>query len=174
MPKKPRLNQELKERLGAQLPLAFARPEDPVIGATLTAVLLADGQATVDDALLHGRSSVERGIRWTLASPEAAPQGSETYYVAWVALRGGEGALSYHGVTLSRLVVHREERVGWRSLPQQVNAMGDAAQGRVDLTGLPPELFTALHRLLVDKGHGAWERASEAFRQAFLAAGGVR
>jgi hypothetical protein len=170
LPRKPRLNAELKERMGAQLPLAFARPEDPTIGATLTAVRLVDGTATIDEALLHGRSEVERGIRWTLSSPEEAAAGGVTYYVAWVAMKGAEGAVGYQGVTVSRLVIDRERRVGWKDLPQQVNAMGDAAAGGVDLDGLPADLRHALHRLLVEKGHGAWERAPAAFREAFLAA----
>jgi hypothetical protein len=167
MLKKPRLNRDLKEQLGKQLPLAFARPEDPVIGATLTAVRLADGEATIDEGLLHGRSEVERGIRWTLARPEDAPPGSRTYHIAWVAMRGGEGNLAYHGVTVSKIVVHRESRQGWKSLTQEVNAMDEAAKGRVDVRDLPEDLYEALRRLLDEKGHGAWQRSPEAFREAF-------
>jgi hypothetical protein len=152
------------------LPLAFARPEDPLLGATLTAVLMGDGPARIDEALLHGRSDVQRGIRFTLPDPDAAPPGSRTLFFVWVALKGGEGNLAYHGVAASKEVVHRQARLGWRDLPQEVNAMGEAARGGVHLELLPASLFAELGRFLVEKGHGAWERAPESFRAAFAAA----
>lgn len=164
---KPRFNQELKTRVQNQLPLAFARPEDPLLGATLTSALLVDGEARIDEGLLHARSDVQRGIRWTLPAAEMAPPTAKTYYMAWIAMKGGEGALYYHGLTISQMVIDRETRQGFRRLSQEVNAMGDAAAGRVDLDGLPADLVEPLARLLVEKGHGAWERSPEAFRTAF-------
>lgn len=161
----PKFNREIKERAILNLPLAFMRPEDPLLGATMFAALLVDGTAVIDEGLLHGRSDVEKGIKWK-ATPDEIPEAVH-YWVAWIAVKGAGPDARYSGVTVSDFYVDRPRRLGAKDLPGQVNAMSRALQGKVELEGLPDGERKALGRLLRERGEASWRNAAQSFRQAF-------
>lgn len=159
----PKLNRELKQQLKATLPLAFARPEDPLIGASLVGVVVRDGVAKVDDAILHGRSDIERGIRFVPDRSTVDPE--EIHHVVFVAMRGGEGGLRYQGACSVELLINRSLRRGYRDIAASVNRISDAVDGEVDLGTMPPEDRRALARLLEERGRDVWQRTPEEVRR---------
>ncbi|MDA8346210.1 MAG: YwhD family protein [Thermaerobacter sp.] len=165
----PRLNRELKAELKSTLPLAFARPEDPLLGATLLGVLVRNGEAKVDDAVLHGRSDVERGIRFSAERGELVP--TETWGVVFIAMKNGPSGLFYQGATAMQILIDRPARRGHRDIALSVNRMSEAVAGQVVLDDLPPEDRTAVAGLLEERGRDVWERTPEERRRAIQGTG---
>lgn len=161
----PKFNRAIKDRSSLNLPIAFVRPEDPVLGAAMFSALLANGEAVMDEGLLHGRSDVEKGIKWK-AKPEEIPDAIH-YRVAWIAIKGTGPDALYSGVTISEFDIDRPQRLGAKDFPAQVNAMSRALQGKVEIDSLPEDLRNSLGDLLRDKGATAWGNSSDAFHQAF-------
>lgn len=163
----PKLNRELKQQMKATLPLAFARPEDPLIGATLVGIIVRDGVAKVDDAVLHGRSDIERGIRFT--QDRAAVTGGDVYHVVYVAMRGADGGLYYQGACAVELLIDRPNRRGFRDIAASVNRISDAVDGEVDLGAMSHPDREALVALLEERGRDVWQRTPESVRQRLTA-----
>lgn len=159
----PKLNRDLKQQMKATLPLAFARPEDPLIGATLVGILVRDGVAKVDDAVLHGRSDVERGIRFT--QDRSAVKEADVYHVVYVAMRGSEGGLYYQGACAVDLLIDRPNRRGFRDIAASVNRISDAVDGEVDLGSMSALDRHALVALLEERGRDVWQRTPESVRE---------
>ena len=166
MPGKKDFNKGLKSELSQELPLMFSRPEDPVLGGTMTSVVIRGDEAAVDDAFLHGRSAIERGIKWTKSRDEV--EGGDTYWVVWVAMRGGGQGLHYVGMVAEDIIINREQRRGYKDLAAQVNRMSDALAGRFDLGNLPERETEALRHLISSKGHDTVVRSAEPIRAFFL------
>jgi len=160
----PRFNREIKQDLKTTLPLAFARPEDPLLGATMVGILVRDGQAKVDDAALHGRSDVERGIRFS-ASPDGL-EPDERWSLVFVAMKRGAEGLYYHGLSSVPLWIDRPSRRGYRDVARSVNAMSEALAGDVRLADLPAGDRAAVARLLAERGKDVWERTPEGIRRS--------
>lgn len=160
----PRFNREIKQQLKSTLPLAFARPEDPLLGATLLGILVRDGEAKVDDAILHGRSDIERGIRFSAQQDELQPD--ERWGVVYVAMKNGPEGLFYKGVTALHLLIDRAGRRGHRDIALSVNRMSDAVAGRVDLSDLAAGDRAAVSKLLEERGKDVWQRTPEAVRRS--------
>ena len=152
----PRFNKEIKDRLQTTLPLAFTRPEDPLLGATLVGIVVRGGEARVDDAVLHGRSDIERGIRFAPTPDGLAPD--ERWTVVFVAMKRGDGGLAYHGAGSAPLWIDRAGRRGYRDIPRSVNAMSEAIAGGVALDALPADDLRAVAALLQERGRDVWER----------------
>lgn len=163
----PRLNRELKQELKTTLPLAFAKPEDPLIGATLVGVIVRDGVAKVDDAILHGRSDIERGIRFSADRASVDPK--ESYHVVFVAMRGGKGGLYYQGACAVELLIDRPNRRGYRDIAGSVNRISDAVDGEVDLGDMSAADRAAFRTLLEERGRDVWERTPEDVRRRISA-----
>ncbi len=162
----PKFNREIKERVSVSLPLAFRRVEDPLLGASLFSALLVDDRADIDEGLLHGRSDVEKGIRWKASGPAEIPEATH-YRVAWIALKGAGADALYHGVTISEFFVDRPKRLGAKDLPAQVNAMSRALAGKVEVDALPDALRQALGSLLRERGPLTWANSRPELRAAF-------
>lgn len=158
-----RFNREIKQQVKASLPLAFAKPEDPLLGATLIGVVVRDGEAKVDDAVLHGRSDIERGIRF--GSSAEGLEIDECHFVVYVAMRQEDGGLRYRGATASELLIDRKARRGVRDIALAVNRMSEAVSGEVALDALPASDRAAVARLLEERGRDAWERTPEQLRR---------
>ncbi len=162
----PRFNREIKERVEVSLPLAFRRVEDPLLGASLFSALLDGEGAVMDEGLLHGRSDIEKGIRWKAKSRDELPD-AHHYRVAWIAVRGAGADSAYLGVTVSEFFIDRPKRLGAKDLPAQVNAMSRALSGHVEVDGLPDAQRRALGALLRARGAHSWANSREPLRAAF-------
>lgn len=131
----------------------------------LSSILVHQDHAKIDLGLIHGKSAVERGIRFTNNQEEVA-QG-EKYWVVWVAIDRLEQGKYYAGITACLMIIDREARRGWKNLAEHVNRMDDALKRRVKLEDMGNQEKQALQKLLISHDEQMWERSQPAFKQAF-------
>ncbi len=158
----PSFNRDIRRSVQSTLPLAFTRPEDPLLGASIVGVVVRDGVAKVDDAALHGRSDIERGIRFSQSPAGLEPD--ERWSVVFLAMKRGPEGLYYHGAACAPLWIDRPRRCGYRDIARSVNCMSDAVAGRVELHELAPGDLKALAALLRERGRDVWQRTPAATR----------
>jgi hypothetical protein len=123
-------------------------------------VIVDGAEAYVDAGAMHGRSGVEKRIRF---SPDKSTvENGRPVWIVWVAVdRNAEGAAYYAGVTASPMLIDTEARRGWKILPQHVQQLEFALKRRFDLDELADGERTALRTLLVNLDADKWERSDE-------------
>jgi hypothetical protein len=134
--------------------------------SNLSSVLIDGEQAKIDLGLIHAKSAVERGIKWT-TDLEQVPNGKK-YWVVWVAVDRNESGPYYAGVTACYMVIDREARIGWKILPEHVNRMDDALKRRIKLAGLSDVEKKALRDLLISHNEEMWHNSSDELKQALV------
>jgi hypothetical protein len=132
--------------------------------SNLSSVLIDGDQAKIDLGLIHAKSAVERGIKWT-TDLEQVPNGKK-YWVVWVAVDRNEEGPYYAGVTACSMVIDREARIGWKNLAEHVNRMDDALKRRIKLDGLNDVEKKALRGLLISHNEEMWNHSSDELKQA--------
>jgi hypothetical protein len=143
-----------------------SRHDTPDELATLSAVIIADGEVMIDNGAIHGKSRVERGISFSAKTPEEV-EGGQRVPVIWVTLRRGEGGFGYSGICGSVLVINRETRFGYKSLPDQVNKMDAALKGKVQVEMLTQEEKGLLSAFLREfRGGDLWNHTDEEVKSA--------
>lgn len=143
-----------------------ATPDD---FATLSAVILTPDEVFIDNGAIHGKSRVERGIQFVAKTPEEVV-GGVPVYIVWVTLRREAGESGYNGLTVSKLMIHKEANAGYKSVPDLVNKMDAAIKGKLDITLLTPRDQERLGLFLKQFREGQlWEHAKEEVHQLFPA-----
>jgi hypothetical protein len=132
--------------------------------SNLSSVLIDGDQAKIDLGLIHAKSAVERGIKWT-TDLEQVPNGKK-YWVIWVAVDRNEKGPYYAGVTACSMVIDREARIGWKILPEHVNRMDAALKRRIKLDGLSDVEKKALRDLLINNNEEMWNNSGDELKQA--------
>lgn len=87
--------------------------------------------AYIDMEALHGRSSIEKKVRF---SPDKAHATDDyhRYWIVWVAMQVNDAGPFYSALTASEIRVATAERrikLGYKSLPEQVNFLDKALKG---------------------------------------------
>ncbi|MCS1352654.1 YwhD family protein [Mechercharimyces sp. CAU 1602] len=123
----------------------------------LSSVLVDQDTAKIDLGLIHAKSRVERGIKFS-PDEETAKDG-KTYWIVWVSISRNEEGPYYAGVTACPMRINHETRQGWKNLAYHVNRMDDALKGKVKLDGLDEREKEALKKLLVTNDEAMWERS---------------
>ncbi|MCL6637902.1 MAG: YwhD family protein, partial [Alicyclobacillus sp.] len=91
-------------------------------------------------------------------------------WVIWLTLRRGEdGQQGFAGAQPFRIWVDAQQRLGYKSLSEQVNRMDRAVKGQVDLTAVPAPVRQRAAAYLRQVRPDLWERASAAFREGWEA-----
>ncbi|WP_338134643.1 YwhD family protein [Staphylospora marina] len=132
--------------------------------SNLSAVLIEGDKAKIDLGLLHAKSTVERGIKFT-SNPDEV-EGGTLYRVVWIALDRGENGLYYAGAAACSMRINHEKRIGWKNLADHVNRMDDARKRRFRLDVLDERERAALRRLLIDNNEDAWNRSPDELKAA--------
>ncbi|BCU83370.1 hypothetical protein JIR001_31530 [Polycladomyces abyssicola] len=132
--------------------------------SNLSSVLIDGDQAKIDLGLIHAKSAVERGIKWT-TDLEQVPNGKK-YWVVWVAVDRNEKGPYYAGVTACSMVIDRGARIGWKILPEHVNHMDAALKRRIKLDGLSDVEKKALRDLLINNNEEMWNNSGDELKQA--------
>jgi hypothetical protein len=132
--------------------------------SNLSSVLIDGDQAKIDLGLIHAKSAVERGIKWT-TDLEQVPNGKK-YWVVWVAGDRNEKGPYYAGVTACSMVIDRGARIGWKILPEHVNQMDAALKRRIKLDGLSDVEKKALRDLLINNNEEMWNNSGDELKQA--------
>ncbi len=131
--------------------------------SNLSSILIDQDQAKIDLGLIHAKSSVERGIKFT-PNKEEVPDG-KLYWVVWVAVDRDENGPYYAGAAACPMTINREKRIGWKNLAEHVNRMDDALKRRVKLQALGELEKKALKQLLVSHNKEMWENSKEELKQ---------
>lgn len=136
--------------------------------ASLSAVIIDGDSVFVDNGAIHGKSRVERGIQFGAKSPEQIPDGRRVV-VVWVTLNRGEAGTGYHGACAAiPFSINAEAKLGYKSLPDMVNKMGDAIQGTINLDYLTPDEKEKVKRFLSEfRGGELWALTRQEFKDAF-------
>ncbi|MDR6225412.1 YwhD family protein [Desmospora profundinema] len=129
----------------------------------LSSVLIDGEDARIDLGLIHAKSKVERGIKFS-GDPADTP-GGQDYWVVWVAIDRNEEGPYYAGVAACPMRVDREARRGWKNLADHVNRMDDALKRRIRLDGLGATEKKALKKLLLENDEAMWHRSSEELKE---------
>ena len=135
--------------------------------ASLSAVLLDGESVFVDNGAIHGKSRVERGIQFGAKTAEEIPNGRRVS-VVWVTLKKGEGGMGFNGICAAiPFRIDAEAKLGYKSLPDQVNKMGDAMQGAIKLETLETgEIRKLAHFLKEFRGGELWNNSRPEVREA--------
>lgn len=122
--------------------------------SNISSILIDGDQAKVDLGLIHAKSAVERGIKFT-PNREEITSGKE-YWVIWVAVDRNEHGPYYAAVTACPMVIDRENRVGWKNLAFHVNRMDDALKKKTKLELLPEKERETLKMFLINYNEEMW------------------
>lgn len=135
--------------------------------ASLSAVIIDGDSVFVDNGAIHGKSRVERGIQFGAKSPDQIPNGRRVL-VVWVTLKRSENGMGYNGMCAAiPFRIDAEAKLGYKSLPDQVNKMGDAMKGAIKLGTLEPEEKEKLAAFLCEFQAGElWNNARPEVRAA--------
>lgn len=125
--------------------------------SNLSSILIDGDQAKIDLGLIHAKSAVERGIKFT-PNKEEVPNG-KLYWVVWVAVDRDEKGPYYAGVAACPMTIDRESRKGWKNLAEHVNRMDDALKRRIRIEALGEVEKAALKQLLISHNKQMWENS---------------
>lgn len=131
--------------------------------SNLSSILIDEGGARIDPGLIHAKSRVERGIKFS-SNKEEVPNG-KLYWIVWVAVDRNEAGPYYAGVAACPMLIDREARRGWKILADHVNRMDDALKRRIRLDELGTIERKALRELLEKRDQAMWKNSSEELRK---------
>ncbi|WP_201714503.1 YwhD family protein [Rossellomorea arthrocnemi] len=123
-----------------------------------------EGEATIEIGALHARSPIEKGIKFTNNREDSA--GGKTYWLIWVTIDRMENGPYYAGVTACELVVNREKRRGYKSMPEHVNNMDKSIKRKIVLDHLDDKSKGILMDFLKKHDAGMWERSMDELKEA--------
>ncbi|MFC4766104.1 YwhD family protein [Effusibacillus consociatus] len=136
--------------------------------ASLSAVVIDGDSVFVDNGAIHGKSRVERGIQFGATSPNQIPNGRRVC-VIWVTLKKGDTGMGYNGICAAiPFRIDAEAKLGYKSLPDQVNKMTDAMKGSIKLDMLELEEREKLANFLKEfRGGELWNNSRPEVKAAF-------
>ncbi|CAM3770025.1 YwhD family protein [Alkalicoccus chagannorensis] len=120
-------------------------------------------EAFVDMGALHARSAVEKRIKF-LKEREAVPNG-KLFWLVWVTVEHIEGKPAYTGVGACEMIVDREIRRGYKSMPEHVNNMDKSLKGKIIVDHMDDKSKQVLRRYLKDFNEEFWEASTEELKQ---------
>ena len=131
--------------------------------SNLSSLLIDGDEIKIDLGLLHAKSAVERGVKFT-ANQEEVPDGKE-YWVVWVATDRNEKGPYYAGVTVCPMKIDREKRRGWKNLAFHVNRMDDALKRKIKVDELDGPKKKALKEFLIGHNPEMWENSQDELKE---------
>lgn len=131
--------------------------------SNLSSVLVDGDHAKIDLGLIHAKSAVERGIKFT-SNKEEVPGGKD-YWVVWVAVDRDENGPYYAGLAACPMRIDKENRKGWKNLAEHVNRMDDALKRRIKLSTMGEREKKALKELLVRHNEAMWQNSKAELKE---------
>ncbi|MCH5585085.1 YwhD family protein [Shimazuella sp. AN120528] len=125
--------------------------------SNLSALWVNKDQAKIDLGLIHAKSALERGIKFTTNKDEVD---GELYWVVWVAVDRNEHGPYYAGVAACPMIVNKETRKGWKNLAHHVNRMDDALKRKIRLDELDQQEKKQLKDFLIKHDPSMWENST--------------
>ncbi len=134
----------------------------------LSALIIEDGDLTLDNGAIHGKARVEKNIRFVTDRDEVPDP--KRYVVIWLTLRRAVAGQGVNGLAASEFYIDSAAGVGFKSLADQVNTMDSAVKGKIDLAALSKDEHHLLKRFIRNLRPELWENATEAVWREFATA----
>lgn len=125
-----------------------------------------EGTAFVDIGAMHARSVVEKGIKF-LPNKEEVPNG-KPFWLVWVTIERTAKGAYYAGVTACEMMVDREIRRGYKSLPEHVNKMDKSLKRYIMVDHMDAPSKKVLGEFLKGHNEEVWNFSSEKLRSELL------
>ncbi|WP_149452922.1 YwhD family protein [Pasteuria penetrans] len=133
----------------------------------MSAILLTETSAEVDMGLIHAKSRVERGIRFS-RDRESVGENYQRYGVVWVTVDDYPSGRGYAGVTACTMLINAGLKKGYKNLPDHVNSMGDSLKGKISLDPLTPLEGEQLMLFLRNDKRDLWENSPASVRGSLV------
>ncbi|MFE6170227.1 YwhD family protein [Viridibacillus arvi] len=124
----------------------------------------------IDMEALHGRSRIEKKVRFA-PNREHAGQDYFTYWIVWIAMQTSSSGAYYAGCTASEVLVSKEERrikLGYKSLPEQVNMLDKAMKGNVIMNHLDSKSKQLLYHFLKSFNEDYWAQSPQILKEQLI------
>ncbi len=124
-------------------------------------------QVFIDLEALHGRSIIEKKVRFSSDLAHASDD-YYRYWIVWVAIQISQNGPYYAGCTASEVRVSKEVRrikLGYKSLPEQVNYLDKALKGKVLLKHVDSNSKKLLYQFLSEFNEEYWKYSPEELKQ---------
>lgn len=123
-------------------------------------------EAYVDMGALHARSEVEKRVKFS-PNKEDVPNG-KLYWLVWVTVERGEKGAEYAGIGACEMLVDKENRRGYKVLPEHVNNMDKALKGKIIVEKMDQKSKSILHQFLKTFNEGEiWNNSRDELKEAF-------
>ncbi|KGX86487.1 YwhD family protein [Pontibacillus litoralis] len=123
-----------------------------------------DGTAQVDMGAMHARSEVERRVKFK-ADKSIVPN-PKLYWLVWVTVDRNEQGPYYAGVAGCEMLVDKENRRGYKSMPEHVNNMDKSLKGKMVVDHMDDASKRLLGQFLQQHNEELWHNSSEQLKQA--------
>jgi hypothetical protein len=117
------------------------------------------GDAVIDVGAMHARSVVEKGIKF-LKTKEEVPN-AKLYWLVWVTVDRKQEGPYYAGVTSCEMMVDREIRRGYKSLPEHVNRMDKSLKRHIIVDHMDDKSKKILSDFLQNHSQDMWNNSAE-------------
>ncbi|MBS4175379.1 YwhD family protein [Bacillus sp. FJAT-49736] len=122
------------------------------------------GEAVVDIGAMHGKSAVEKRVKF-LPNKEEVPAGAKSYWLVWVTIARKEDGLYYAGATACEMTVNKEARRGYKSLPEHVNRLDKSLKRQIIVDHMDEKSKRVLADFLKNHDENMWNRSSEQLKK---------
>lgn len=122
-----------------------------------------ENRAFVDMGAMHGRSEVERRVKF-LPNKDEVPNG-KLYWIVWVTVERGKNGPYYAGVCGSEIRVDRSIKRAYKSMPEHVTHMEKSLKGKVMLEHMDDHSKKLLKDFLVDFNGEMWNNSSDELKE---------
>lgn len=126
-----------------------------------------DNKIFIDMEALHGRSFVEKKVRFRPNKSHAGDD-PKLYWIVWVSLNSTKDGPYYSGCTACEIFVSREERrikLGYKSMPEHVNNLDKAIKSKFVLSHIDKKSKNLLKEFLISYDKDFWERSSKELKE---------
>ncbi|WNF37245.1 YwhD family protein [Bacillaceae bacterium IKA-2] len=127
---------------------------------------IESNEAYVDMGALHARSEPEKGIKF-LTNKEEVPNG-KPYWLVWVSVANSSKGSYYAGVTACEMIVDREARRGYKSLPEHVNKMDKSLKRQIIVDHIDQASKEILGKFLKGFNEKMWENSEQKLKDDLL------
>ncbi|WP_018661271.1 YwhD family protein [Heyndrickxia acidiproducens] len=125
-----------------------------------------EGTAVVDIGAMHARSAVEKRVKFSPDRSEVPEEGAKPYWLVWVTIERGEKGSYYAGVTACEMVINKEKRRGYKSLPEHVNRLDKSMKRHIIVDHMDDRSKKVLANFLQEQNQEMWVLSSDELKAA--------
>lgn len=123
-------------------------------------------EAFIDIGAMHARADVEKGVKWITDKETVDVDGAKPYWLCWVTTERGAQGPYYAGLTAAYLLVNKQIRRGFKSMPEHVNMMDKSMKHKVIIDQIGEDNKRVLATFLKQHNEEMWRNSSDELRQA--------